>query len=133
MSRRSRLIHYAWAAPTTALGLLAGGLTLLSGGRVHRHTGVLEFHGGFARWLLRHRAVRASAMTLGHVILGRDRACLDGCRDHEQVHVRQVERWGPLFLPAYVVASLWAHLRGKHYYIDNRFEVDARRRSGEAG
>lgn len=133
MNRRFRLLRYTWAAPTTAVGLVVGGLTLLSGGRVRRHTGALEFHGGFARWLLQSRVVRASAMTLGHVIIGRDDKCLDGCRDHEQAHVRQVERWGPLFLPAYALASLWAHARGRHYYLENRFEVDARRRSDEAG
>ncbi len=72
--------------------------------------------------------MRARAMTLGHVILGRDLACLNECRNHEMVHVRQAERWGPLFLPAYVLASLWAHLAGGHYYWDNRFEIDARRR-----
>ena len=33
-------------------------------------------------------------MTLGHVIIGRDPLCLEFCRDHEQAHVRQVERWG---------------------------------------
>jgi len=93
--------------------------------------GAMEFHGGFARWFLETRLVRASAMTLGHVILGRDRRCLESCRDHEQAHVRQVERWGGLFLPAYVLASVWAWGRGRHYYLDNWFEVDARRACGD--
>ena len=129
----TRSLAYAWAFPTTCVGLIAGGLTLASGGRVQRKTGALEFHGGFARWLLEHRMVRASAMTLGHVILGRDPHCLDSCRDHEQVHVRQVERWGIFFLPAYFVASGWAYARRKHYYLDNWFELDARRRSDDLG
>ena len=47
-------------------------------------------------------------MTLGHVIIGRDRWSLDFCRDHEQAHVRQVERWGIAFIPAYLLASLLA-------------------------
>jgi len=122
---------YLWAAPTTAVGLMAGGLALASGGRVQVERGALEFHGGFARWMLERRVVRASAMTLGHVILGRDLRCLESCRDHEQAHVRQVERWGGLFLPAYVFASFWAWSRGRHYYLDNWFEVDARRACGE--
>ena len=137
-ARRTRIWHrarrpaaYGWAAPTTAVGLLVGGLTLLTGGRAQRVRGALEFHGGFSRWLLEHRMVRASAMTLGHVILGRDTRCLESCRDHEQAHVRQVERWGVAFLPAYVAASLWALLKGRHYYLDNWFEVDARRQCGE--
>ncbi len=127
----TRPLLYAWAAPTTMVGLVAGALTLASGGRVQRRAGALEFHGGFARWLLERRAVRASAMTLGHVIIGRDRSCLSSCRDHEQAHVRQVERWGPFFLPAYIAASGWAHARKRHYYLDNWFERDARRACGE--
>jgi hypothetical protein len=130
-SRVRRIALYAWAAPTTFLGLLAGGLTLRSGGSVQVRQGALEFHGGFARWLLERRVVSASAMTLGHVIIGRDEQCLDSCRSHEQAHVRQVERWGGAFIPAYVVASLWAWARGQHYYLDNWFERDARRACGE--
>lgn len=126
-----RVLVYAWAAPTSLVGLAAGLLTLGSGGRVQRCGGALEFHGGFAAWFLKRRVVAASAMTLGHVILGRDTTCLDVCRDHEQAHVRQVELWGGFFLPAYVVASLSAWTRGKHYYYDNWFERDARRRCGE--
>jgi hypothetical protein len=103
---------------------------LISGGKVQRRCGALEFHGGFATWLLRLRFVNASAMTLGHAILGRDPDCLDRCREHEQAHVRQVERWGPAFLPAYVAASIWEWSRGRHYYFDNWFERDARRACG---
>jgi hypothetical protein len=65
------------------------------------------------------------------VIIGRDVVCLESCRDHEQAHVRQVERWGGAFIPAYFVASFLAWKRGGHYYLDNHFERDARRQSGE--
>ncbi len=126
-----RTLAYVWAAPTTSVGLAAGAITLASGGRVQIRSGALEFHGGFARWFLERRVVGAAAMTLGHVILGRDRECLDACRDHEQAHVRQVERWGVAFLPAYVAASILAQARGQHYYLDNWFERDARERCGE--
>ena len=121
---------YAWASPTTLVGLLAGTLTLLSGGRAQLRSGAIEFHGGFSCWFLR-RIARASAMTLGHVILGGDLRCLDRCRAHEQAHVRQAERWGPAFLPAYLLASAWAWARGGHYYLDNAFERDARRACGD--
>lgn len=90
--------------------------------------GVLEFYGGIARVLLSAMLIKASAMTLGHVILGRDPPCLDAARDHELAHVRQAELWGPAFLPAYFLASLWAWLRGGHFYFDNWFEQDAERR-----
>lgn len=126
-----RVLAYSWALPTTLVGLSAGALTLATKGRVQKKQGTLEFHGGFAAWLLSRRMVGASAMTLGHVILGRDEYALDFCRSHEQAHVRQVEKWGPFFLPAYVGASLWEKARGRHYYYDNWFERDARRACGE--
>lgn len=129
MIRATRLLAYAWASPTTLVGLTAGALTLATGGRVQRRLGTLEFYGGFSYWF----AVKHSfaAMTLGHVIIGRDTYSLDACRAHEQAHVRQVEIWGGAFIPAYLLASLWAWSRGKHYYLDNWFERDARRACGE--
>ena len=133
MKRRKRLVRwgrYVWAAPTTAVGLCAGALTLCTRGQVQRRQGALEFHGGFSRWFA--DSCGFSAMTLGHVILGRDGECLDFCRDHEQAHVRQVELWGAAFIPAYLAASVLAWRRGDHYYLDNWFEVDARRACGEA-
>lgn len=72
-------------------------------------------------------------MTLGHVILGRTITDLDRCRRHELVHVCQAERWGPLFLPAYLLSSLSAHLRGRHFYRDNAFEEEAFRLAPDAG
>jgi hypothetical protein len=120
---------YTWAAPTTLVGLAAGTLTLLTGGRVQARRGALEFHGGFARWF--GELCGFGAMTLGHVIIGRSSLYLDVLRDHEQAHVRQVERWGPAFIPAYLAASLLAWRRGGHYYRDNWFERDARRACGE--
>jgi hypothetical protein len=39
--------------------------------------------------------------------------------------VRQCERWGPLFLPAYAIASLSAWVRGRDPYEGNRFEREA--------
>ncbi len=125
----SRLARYTWAAPTTLVGLVAGTLTLGTGGRVQRRRGVLEFHGGFARWFAYR--IGFDAMTLGHVILGRNAICLEVLRDHEQAHVRQAERWGPAFIPAYLAASILAWSRGGHYYRDNWFERDARRACGE--
>lgn len=53
--------------------------------------------------------------------------------EHELVHVRQYELWGPLFVPIYLIASLWAHGRGGNAYRDNRFEVAARGGTGMPG
>jgi len=119
-----------WASPASALGLAVGLATLVSGGTARRRSGVLEFHGGAARWLLERMPVRPIAMTLGHTVLGLTGAGLDVVRNHELVHVRQFERWGPFLIPAYLLASLVLWLRGRDAYHDNPFEVEAFREAG---
>lgn len=122
--------HYlarVWAAPATAIGLAC----IVAGCRdasVERVDGVIEASGPAIAWGLRHLTLLkggASALTLGHVVLARDAETLAWTRSHERVHVRQYERWGILFLPAYVLASTWAALRGRHFYFDNPFEAEA--------
>lgn len=122
-----RLAAYAWVAPNTLTGLLAGVLMLLGGGRVEAVAGVVEFSGGALGMLARAlpAPMRFCAITLGHAILCTSAAELAAVRKHEHVHVRQYERWGPLFLPAYLCASLWALARGRRPYRDNRFEREA--------
>jgi hypothetical protein len=117
----TRLASYLWAAPYTLVGLAFVPAALLTGGGVRVERGAVEVYGGRVRLLPR----RASALCLGHVIVGRDRDALDHARDHEHVHVRQYARWGPLMLPAYVLSSLGAWRRGGHWYFDNRFERQA--------
>lgn len=121
----ARALKYLWASPTTALGLVVG----LGGRHWNVVEGVIEIHGGAVTWVLRHAPFvgpgGASAMTLGHVVIGLNADVLRRTRRHERVHVRQVERWGPLFFPAYVLASGWVWWRGKHVYRDNPFEVEA--------
>ena len=123
-----QLLRFAWALPNTLVGLILLPLALVRGGRVRLNDGVLELSGPALSWLLRHGVpIRggARAMTLGHVVLGRDETCLEDCGDHERVHVRQYETWGPLFLPAYFASSLIALLRGEDPYLGNRFEREA--------
>lgn len=125
-----RMLGYAWAAPNSFLGLLVAAIARLAGGTWRRERGVLEVHGPLLSWLLRRSSLLhggVAALALGHVVLGRDHCCLDRCRDHERVHVRQAERWGPLFLPVYFGASLWAWARGGHFYRDNFLEREAYR------
>jgi hypothetical protein len=123
-----RAMRYLWAFPTTTVGLLFVAPTLLSGGCIEWIDGVLELHGRAVGLFLRYVVPLpggASAMTLGHVVLGLDRATLARTRAHERVHVRQCERWGPLFLPAYGIASLIALARRGDAYRDNAFEREA--------
>jgi len=120
---------WVWAGPWTLAGLLVGLLGLVTGGGAQRRGRVIEFYGGAVTWLLRHLpgGPFAMAMTLGHVVLGQTDAALDVARRHEMVHVRQYERWGPLFVPAYLLASLVLKLAGKDAYRDNPFERQAYR------
>ncbi|HVL12389.1 MAG TPA: hypothetical protein VM529_07480 [Gemmata sp.] len=115
-------LGYLWAMPNTLLGVAMAPLTLLSGGRVRFERGAMELYGGFAAWFLRNVAGGAGAMTLGHVIVGRDKPMLDFTRDHEHVHVAQYMRWGPFFLPVYGLSSLMCKWKGKNPYLENRFE-----------
>jgi uncharacterized protein (DUF2062 family) len=89
--------------------------------------GVLEAHGPTLAWLLAHLVPMrgTAALTLGHIVVARDAQSLDATRAHERVHVRQCEIWGPLFVPVYLAASVTAVLRGRHFYFDNAFEVEA--------
>lgn len=98
---------------------------LLLGGRIQWVSGVAEIHGRWIARALRSMPVPAAAMTLGHVVLGCSLSDLDRTRRHERVHVRQYERWGPFFLPAYLLASLFLKLAGRDAYRGNPFEVEA--------
>jgi len=116
-----------WALPTTLVGLILAAAALF-GGRASLRAGVVEAHGGLLSVALRGWPLfgaGVAAMTLGHVILAMTEEDLERHRGHELVHVQQCERWGPLFLPAYAVSSLWAWLRGRDPYTGNTFEREA--------
>jgi hypothetical protein len=119
---------YLWAAPASALGVVLGVIGIAAGGRLSIHTGVLEAEGRLLAWALTYLTVLeggAAAITFGHVVLARDAALLEWTRSHERVHVRQYERWGPLFIPLYLAASAWAWACGRDPYRDNVFEREA--------
>lgn len=121
------LIRYVWAAPATGVGLLVMILGIRRAS-VRVVGGVIEAHGPTIAWALSHLTLLpggVAAMTLGHVVVARDRQTLEATHAHEREHVRQYEAWGPLFIPAYLAASAWAALRGGHFYHDNRFEAGA--------
>jgi hypothetical protein len=126
-----QLAAYAWASPNSAIGLALGALALLFGAHLRAVQGALEFSGGILGRMIASPAAHCPfrAITFGHVILGTDEATLDCARAHEQVHVRQYEQWGPLFLPAYVASSAWQLLCGRRCYRDNWFERQAYERA----
>ena len=117
-----------WASPTTLIGLTLGLLLVPCGARMRIVDGVIEIaalrHAPRRRWPF-------AAITFGHVIVGTHAQELQRLRAHERVHVRQCERWGPLFLPAYLLAGAWQWVRGRDAYWDNPFEVEARRLGGQ--
>ncbi|MFN2526697.1 MAG: signal peptide prediction [Actinomycetota bacterium] len=114
-----RTLAILWAAPYSLFGLL---LAPFFSSHRSRH-GVLLCEG--AAWP-RRLGWRYRAITFGHVVLAIDR--LDPATlAHELIHVRQYEMWGPLMVPAYLLASAWALVRGRAPYTDNAFEVVARR------
>ncbi|MEO5742599.1 MAG: hypothetical protein ABIS29_18590 [Vicinamibacterales bacterium] len=124
----SGLLRYLWAGPTTLIGIVLAGASLRRG-HVAIVDGVIEAHSPLLRRALASLtplAGGAEAMTLGHVVIGRDARALELTRSHERVHVRQYETWGPLFIPAYLLAGAWAFMRGGHPYFDNSFETEAR-------
>lgn len=130
-----RPIKVLWSLPNTLLGIPLVVLSSVSGGEVRIVDGVIETHGRAVCWLLRRLIPLpggARALTLGHVVLGRDRAALEATRSHERAHVSQCERWGPLFVPAYLLASLAVLCAGRDPYRDNPFERAARHEASGA-
>lgn len=94
----ARAAAYAWAAPITAAGLLAGAAARA---RPRVRDGVLLFpHArGVTGRVLRARGFSAGA--IGHVIVALDEPDAALLR-HELVHVRQAERLGLLMAPLYL-------------------------------
>ena len=129
-----RALAYLWAGPTTTAGLLLAGLARIGGGQARVVDGVIEAHGGLLEALLRRAPITggAAAMTLGHVVIGRNARDLDRTRRHERVHVAQYERWGPFFVPAYFAACAVAWVRGHNAYFDSHFEREAYAADGVA-
>ena len=110
--RGLQALGVAWSLPNTALGLLAGGVSLAAG--AHAHLSTRDFA------IVFHKVPwgPGGALTLGNVILHTgdtlDSPCVTyahraGHReepriqlgDHERAHVYQYMVLGPLFLPLY--------------------------------
>lgn len=131
MARLVVLASMLWPSLYSLLGLSFGAAICACGGRMRREGRTLEFtwRASALRFGPRVRRFPFRAITLGHVILAFSQDELAGLRAHEHVHVRQYERWGPLFAPAYFASSAWQWLRGRDPYWDNPFEKQARARA----
>jgi hypothetical protein len=113
------LLRYLWALPCSAVGAIALAPLWLCGARVRWRGGIVEAH-------LQRARLPFEAITLGHVVIAVSPRAMRRWRTHEREHVRQCERWGPLFFPAYLAAGAWQALRGRSAYRDNPFELAAR-------
>ena len=101
-----KIFLYFWAVSNSLIGMTLGVAGLLTSGQVQVRHGCLEFFGGAVSWFLARLGSRGvAAMTLGPTILGQSRETLDVVRSHEQIHVSQYEKWGVLFIPAYLFCS----------------------------
>lgn len=130
-----RLLRYLWASPYSLVGFVLVPFVLMMRGGTQVVDGVLEVQGGPLPFLLGHCTLLrggVAAITLGHVVLGRDAEALRKTRSHERVHVRQYEIWGPAFVPAYLLAGMWAFVAQSGTYAGNYFERDAWRQVAQA-
>ena len=95
-------LGYAWTLPNTLLGLVLGLLTA----QVPRRDGPLLVFDRCPRgltWLL--PKIGRTAMTVGCVIVSA--VPVEGrLLAHERHHVRQYMRWGPLFIPVYLLLAI---------------------------
>jgi hypothetical protein len=133
MRRLHCFSKYLWALPISCIGIAVVPFVLASGGTVSISSGIIEAEGGILAPILSSiiRRFPIEAITIGHVVLGRTRLSLARYRVHELIHVRQYERWGPIFPFLYFTSSMMATVRGKDPYRDNIFEQEAFSATGE--
>ena len=128
MSPPTTIFKYVWASPASAIGVCAACFASLCGAKISRVSGVLEVSLAPRAAVLRNvvACLPFAAITLGHIVIARNTQEQAALRTHERVHVAQYELWGPFFLLAYPLESLFQLLRGRQPYLDNRFEIAAR-------
>ncbi len=119
--RAGELLGFFWTLPNTIFGLLLGACTFQL---PRSHGGAIVFDReprGLTRVL---RAMHRTAMTVGFVIVAS--VPVEGrLLEHERHHVRQYTRWGPLFIPVYLLLAIGFGYR-RH-----PMERSARRAAGE--
>jgi hypothetical protein len=122
-----RLPRYLWAAPCSMVGLVVAFFAVLLGAKARVQDGTLQVVGGRLVTGISRLPTRLTilAFTYGHVIFAVSQSILDSYRGHELVHVRQYERWGPLFPVLYIGSSLIQKWKGRDPYFANRFEQEA--------
>jgi hypothetical protein len=126
MNTFKKIILGIWTFPNSFLGLLF--IFLAVKGSVHIVDGSVEIESPLIANVFQkitNSEGSLLALTLGQFVIGCNKTVLRSARKHERVHVRQYERWGILFIPAFFIASFYAKLGGRHPYKDNIFEREA--------
>jgi hypothetical protein len=120
-------LGFVWTLPNTILGIVAGALTFQRPRLAH---GLLLFDRaprGLTAFL---RAIDREAMTLGYVVVSA--SPVEGrLLAHERYHVRQYRRWGPLFIPAYLLLAIVYGYR--RHPMERAAEEHARREGPPSG
>lgn len=112
---------FIWTLPNTVIGLVLGLLTFQA---PRLHAGALVFDRGPRGLTRAMRAMNRSAMTVGFVIVSG--VPVEGqLLLHERHHIRQSMRWGPLFIPVYLLLAV------PYGYRRHPMERAARRAAGE--
>lgn len=122
-------VFYLWPLPNTLIGLLVGTLPFLGSRTFTVRRGTIGIYGPAMKRLLVLAPIPggAIAITFGHTILAADEWTFESSFEHEYIHVRQYLWWGPFFILAYLLNSLWHWIRGDGMYVDNDFERQARK------
>src|SRR5690349_19029468 len=118
MNKLLYAIGFIWALPGTIIGAVLQFIYGINGRRKFNESGVLEVR------VKRILPKFAAAQTWGVIVFSR--IPFKYVRTHEYAHVLQWMIWGPLFLPAYVLASLWSRIKYGNWYEDNWYERRAR-------
>jgi hypothetical protein len=114
-------LGFVWTLPNTVLGLLAGALTLQ---RPRVVEGALVFDRSARGLTAVMRSLDRTAMTVGYVIVSSEPVKGTLLR-HEQHHIAQYRRWGPFFIPVYLLLAI------PYGYRRHPMELAAMRAAGE--
>jgi hypothetical protein len=121
-----------WAAPTTLVGVLLGGLGWALGGAAPSvGNNAIEFRGNklIARF--------TPAITIGNAICYASRAPDQSTQEHERQHTYQAEVLGPVYLPAHILFQLaafgFSFFDRSRYYTSTNDRVHSRANLLETG
>lgn len=116
-----------WNSPNTLVGRVAMGLCGGSKAFRDRGDGHYEALPGTTLDRILVSQLGKSAITLGDIVLYGPGCSSNKKRvTHEMQHIKQSRAWGPFFLPAYGLASVWSRVRYGNWYAGNWFERDAK-------